>query len=413
MRIAIQWPRFGPYHLARLRACHTAFTERGSELIALETASQDHLYAWREEKSAGAMNRVQVFPERNFADISPREMERGVRRVLDDLQPDAVLIHTYSFPDSRACMDWCRRNRRGAVLMTDTKADDVERSGPREALKRQIIPLFDAALLSGQAHIDYFDSLGLPEARAFTGYSVVDHAYFAEAAEAARRAPLGFAHLPGLGTGRQFFLASGRFLKRKNWPGLIQAYAKYRARVDRPWDLVLLGDGDERPTVEATMRAHGAEGVTLAGFRQIDELPAYYARASAFVHPAFSEQWGLVVNEAMAAELPVIVSKRTGASALVEEGRNGFVFDAEDTDALAARMAALSQKSPAEYQAMREASAEIIASWTPEWFAEQAYHAAQVARAHADRPYPPVGRALLLAMRYLMPDHETFFAVES
>jgi 1,2-diacylglycerol 3-alpha-glucosyltransferase len=68
--------------------------------------------------------------------------------------------------------------------------------------------------------------------------------------------------------------------------------------------------------------------VLLPGFKQYSELPVYYGLASAFVHASTSEPWGLVVNEAMASGLPVLVSNQCGcAPDLVREDRNGFTFD--------------------------------------------------------------------------------------
>src|SRR5207247_1792609 len=70
--------------------------------------------------------------------------------------------------------------------------------------------------------------------------------------------------------------------------------------------------------------------------RQVDELPLYYARAKCFVLPSISEPWGLVVNEAMASSLPVLVSNRCGcAMDLVRHGRNGFVFNPLNVRSLA------------------------------------------------------------------------------
>ena len=63
-----------------------------------------------------------------------------------------------------------------------------------------------------------------------------------------------------------------------------------------------------------------------------------YGLASAFVHPSTTEQWGLVVNEAAAAGLPLIVSERCGcAPELVRQGVTGFLFDPYDIDAICSR----------------------------------------------------------------------------
>jgi Glycosyltransferase len=78
-----------------------------------------------------------------------------------------------------------------------------------------------------------------------------------------------------------------------------------------------------------------APRVFLPGFRQIDELPQFYAHACCFIHPAISEPWGLVINEAMACSLPVLSSTNCGAAEeLVCDGVNGYLFDPLNTAAI-------------------------------------------------------------------------------
>lgn len=109
--------------------------------------------------------------------------------------------------------------------------------------------------------------------------------------------------------------------------------------------------------------------VWLPGFRQIRELPRFYAGAGCFIHASTTEQWGLVVNEAMACGLPVIVSERCGcARDLVQEGLNGFHFDPRNVAQLAKLMAKVS--APGFPRAdFGEASRRIVADFGPERFA--------------------------------------------
>ena len=109
--------------------------------------------------------------------------------------------------------------------------------------------------------------------------------------------------------------------------------------------------------------------VFFPGFRQYDELPRFYANAGAFVHASTTEQWGLVVNEAMASGLPVLVSNRCGcARDLVKDGINGFSFDPYNVEQLAQLMLKISAcHFP---QAMfGDASRAIINEWGPQRFA--------------------------------------------
>src|SRR5207247_9937771 len=91
------------------------------------------------------------------------------------------------------------------------------------------------------------------------------------------------------------------------------------------------------------------EHVHLPGFKPYDELPAYYALANAFVHASTTEQWGLVVNEAIASGLPVIVSNRCGCAPELVNG-NGFNFDATNENELTARLLEMASLSDSEQQ---------------------------------------------------------------
>ncbi len=387
MKICVQWPRFGPYHLARLRKTHEYFDAQRAGVVALETAAQDETYAWREEGAAMPFERFQVFHGQNFHAISPAVMHRGILRALDSLDPDVVAIHSYGFPDARAALLWCRRKGRRAILMTDSRTEDAPRQASREWLKRHIVLQYDTALVAGEPQVRYLTGLGFERNRIHTGYDVVDNAYFAEAAAQVRAQAEQWRTLPGLETGRPFFLASNRFIQRKNLDTLLLGYETYRNKAAAPWDLVLLGDGPDRPRLEQLICERRIKGVTLAGFQQIDEIPAYYALASAFVHTASADQWALVVNEAMASGLPIVVSKGTGcAEDLVKPGKNGFIFETADPQALAQCLLYLSDSS-CDLSAFQQESLRIIADWDLQRFAHGLFGACTQALALSPRQH--------------------------
>lgn len=413
MRLCLQWPRFGPYHWSRLDAVHAFLSERDATLVALETAGRDATYGWHDAQSAPPYDHVRVFQDATAEALSPDDVFDAVTAVLDRMQPDAVGINSYSQPDALACLAWCRRRRRTAVVMTDSKADDAPRAAWREALKGRLVQQFDAALVAGTPHRAYLADLGLLASRIVTGYDVVDNAYFEREAETIRRDPASARALPGLDDPTPYFLASSRFLARKNLPVLLDAYRRYRARHDAPWRLVLLGDGPLRSDLEQQIERDGIGGVTLPGFRSFEELPAYYALAGAFVHPAVADQWGLVVNEAMAAGLPVLVSTGAGCAIdLVEDGGNGYRFVPDDPTALAEHLHTIATLPDADRRRMAERSQAIIADYTPALFAERLWEAVELGRPHRDRGLGLPARLLLAALRRA-PRADTFHSVEA
>jgi glycosyltransferase involved in cell wall biosynthesis len=197
-----------------------------------------------------------------------------------------------------------------------------------------------------------------------------------------------------------YFLASARFIEKKNLPRLIQAYAEYRRRSEiaakAPWDLVLLGDGPLRETLNSQLSTLNLnEHVHLPGFKPYDELPVYYALANAFVHASTSEQWGLVVNEAVASGLPVIVSNRCGCAQELVNG-NGFTFDPTNEDELATRLLEMASLSDQERKRIGENSYGIAANFAPERFGEELERAASMAMEVPQKRFGVMDRALLL-----------------
>jgi glycosyltransferase involved in cell wall biosynthesis len=255
--------------------------------------------------------------------------------------------------------------------MSESGASDKRRSRWSEWLKSKILTLCSAALAGGSLHRDYLIDLGFESGRIFLGYDAVDNDHFGRSAEAARANADGVRAC--LSLPERYFLASARFLPRKNLVTLLRAYADYDRRGEPPgWDLVLLGDGPLRSQLIAECERLGITGkVHLPGFKQYDELPMYYALAGAFVHVSMSEPWGLVVNEAMASGLPLILSKECGCvPELLEEGKNGFSFSPQDVDELTASLLRMAALSDAEAELMGRRSRKIIASWSVERFAD-------------------------------------------
>ena len=127
--------------------------------------------------------------------------------------------------------------------------------------------------------------------------------------------------------------------------------------------------------------------------------PLIMGLADAFVHASNREPWGLVVNEAMAAGLPVIVSERCGCAAdLVKPGLNGETFPPDEAEALARHMQQMATASPETLAAMGAASRQIIAEWSPARFAGNLQAAAESAATRTPRPASLLDRVLLKAL---------------
>jgi len=194
-------------------------------------------------------------------------------------------------------------------------------------------------------------------------------------------------------------MACSRFEAKKNLPGLLRGYARYREMArGRPWSLVVVGDGELKEELFALRDRLGLEEhVLFPGAKNYQELPSYYGLAGAFVHASTTEQWGLVVNEAMAAGLPVVVSKRCGcAPDLVVPGSNGLLFDPDDVNSIASAMVEIADGAH-RLRAMGRNSQAIVGQWSLTRFAESLNKAVEAAM-RTPAPLPGLIDRLLLWM---------------
>ena len=381
--LAIIYNNNGPYHLQRLSYIskfEEMYAQKVKKVIAIELASQEIIHPWKTDNISPEITKHTVFPERVIEEIPAWQLARGTWSILNRLNPQALAIgpSRESLAAWLTALFWSRVKKRVAVLMMDSKHDDAPRGLIKEWGKKQIISRFDAALVGGSHSEAYARLMGLPPERIFVGCDVVDNDYFACGADRARQNAADLRQQYSLP--ENYFLYVGRLDEKKNVSRLLQAYARYvkTAPADRSWHLVLCGSGPLEDQLRQEARQLGLSQVIFAGFTQIDALPSYYGLARCLVVPSsHSEQWGLVVNEAMASGLPVLVSRACGcAPDLVQEGVNGYTFDPYDTSALMQLMLKMSS-GDVDLEAMGEVSYKIIANWSLETYAQNLFKAVE------------------------------------
>lgn len=427
-RIAILWAQYGPYHFARATAL--AELVGPCRVVAVELANLTRDYQWT--RPAGACDVITLCPNARVEDLSFKVVFQKVRRAFIDLKVQACLLPSYSPRQSTAALLAAKSLGLRTVMMNESHAGTARASGASGFAKRRLVGLFDAALVGGEPHRRYFASLGMPRQRIFTGYDAVDNDYFSRIAAKTRSAASQYrAHyqLP-----QHFFLNLGRFVQKKNLANLVRAYRLFlQASPLKRTHLVLVGAGEEEKNLramarelhlpvyeksvvknprsedcfdsaEVTVVTAGQSGSTdelppglhFYGFRQLDENPVFYSLADAFILPSLFEEWGLVVNEAMASGLPVVVSETAGcAEDLLTSGwpaipelssqelhqwiagfngsvrRNGFLFKPSSPESLARVLLAL-EAMPALRHAMGVASRELVEEFSCQNFARNA-----------------------------------------
>jgi glycosyltransferase involved in cell wall biosynthesis len=377
MRLLVGFDYVGPYHDARIKAA----CKRGRVSI-LQMSGRDK----------GILNLRNLSRDYDLYTLHPIDAERmswgklvdAIESIFGRVKPDVVAVPGYSLKSALALIYVARKWGLPIVLMSDSNYEDEKRNGFIEGLKGAIIGGVGAGFVAGHRSAEYLVSLGLPRENIFKGYDVVDNKHFSQP-------PKGVKKNGG-------FLYIGRFVEKKNVFGLLKAYAKYcKNSGDSCWPLTLVGDGVLAAKLKAEAIALGInERITWCGQKDYKQIVREYHRCKALVLPSYVDQWGLVVNEAMAAGLPILVSRHCGSSAeLVENGVNGFVFDPHDTDVLANLMQQLASSGPAALAKMGRASQKRIAYLNLSVFARGLWGASHTAKICSSTVFPLYERLLI------------------
>ncbi|QKJ20266.1 glycosyltransferase [Microbacterium hominis] len=247
---------------------------------------------------------------------------RGVRAP----HPAAVLVGGWDQPGYWQLLVWAKLRRVRVVgFYESTLLTNRHRSGPIAAAKRWFFRRLDAIVVPGEAAREAAVAAGMDAARIRIGFNAVDVEAFHAAATAARADRSLSERSETKRAPRSADLVYvGQLIPRKNVDGLLRAFA---ALPGTP-TLRIVGAGESQGALAALAEALGvAERVHMIPFVPNRDLAALLATARVLVLPSIEEVWGLVVNEALAAGLHVVVSDRAGVARSVRGMRGVTVVD--------------------------------------------------------------------------------------
>lgn len=358
----------GGYHLARLQALKLVCDERNLKLVVLEYAKKDVYRPWGVSQSELEVHSM----FETESSVGRRQRQELIKEKLDGLSPSVVLVPGWSHLLARAMFSWARARKVPMILMSESKRDDKSRYLFLELFKRWVfIRHFSSALVGGRRHKEYLVSLGMPASDISTGYDIVDNDFFKDNGHHENDNFWQENELPVVPVSG-YFISATRLIARKNMSRLLSAYINYVNVVSNPVPLVIVGDGPEKAALQKIVGKYELHKyVTFLHFVPYQQMPWLYAGAVALLHPAISEQWGLVINEACASGLPVIVSKSVGAvDSLVLDGENGYLFDPYSEEEILQCLLRFHELSNDDRAAMADVGRELVSKCGPEQFAE-------------------------------------------
>lgn len=285
--------QIGPYHHARFQAL-----AKEMRILVLETRPSDTTYSWNT-----------YFPDADYQRASfhanPFKMAKIIGRkpifICGWYDKEMLLLLWLSF---------LMRSKR--IIISDSRVADAERVAWKEKLKSFILKWYHAGIVAGAESEAYLRQLHFSQPIE-KPWDVVDEKLWKPASCI---------------TKGNYWVFPARLVEKKNHAFFISAYAKSIMGLENPPKLYLCGDGPLQTKLKNLVVELGIEHlVVFKGFVHTHEMIGIMQKAQWMVLPSVYDQWGLVVNEALAASTPVLISNNCGAKELIVDGENGYVFN--------------------------------------------------------------------------------------
>lgn len=280
-------------------------------------------------------------------------------------QLDALIVHGHT-PAANLIGIAAAKAMKIPVFIRGETHLGLSRGSIKSLVRRPLLSTFynalDGALAIGSANAEFYKFMRVPDERIFSMPYVIDNARFQSAANVDRREPNPVRSKLCKNPEVPVVLFAAKYQHRKGAADLINACAML-VNEGAQFHLALVGSGEQAAALERLKTVLGLDNVSFHGFINQAEMPQIYAASDIFVLPSIDEPWGLAVNEAMCAGIPVVVSQEVGcARDLVRDGVNGRTFRGGDVDGLAQALRPLIM-SQALRQAMGHESRRIISNW--------------------------------------------------
>ncbi len=300
--ILLVWDRIGDYHLTRVKACAEIMD---GALYTADLAGSDALYKW------------DSIVQKNHYILSTKPVEtsdlwnrfKAFRKIIKIHSIDTVAM-PYGYTEYLVFLLYARLNGIKTIVFCESW---YTRGKVKDFFKSLLLKsIGNRFFVSGQrAYEHLIHSYHIQAGKIMQGYSVVDNNHFERIQKTEHN------HT------KKQLLCVARYSKEKNIEFLIRCFAK--STIHKTHTLLLVGDGPCKAELQALIHSLSMQdSIELKGWVTYAELPAIYESATGFVLPSTFEPWGLVVNEAMAAGLPILLSDACGCVPdLVEEGKNG------------------------------------------------------------------------------------------
>ena len=297
--------KIGPYHNSRFNDLRN-FNK--INLNILETNHLSNRYPWKDS----FIQNYKVFNlKKRGLKYEKSNIKTEINQIIENCSPNVIFIAGWNEKISNYLLFISHIKKIPVIILSDSRFKDSKRNIISELIKSILLKGCSGAIVAGTESESYLIKLGLKKKEIFKPYDVIDNNYFFDPKNNAEP--------------KKYILSIGRFIKKKNHIRLIRAFANYK-KDNGKLNLLLIGEGPEKTNIEKTIeKLSSSRYISIKSWQSISELKKSYSKAKVFVLFSEYDQWGLVVNEAMASGIPCIVSTECGCyKDLIKDKKTGW-----------------------------------------------------------------------------------------
>ncbi|WDF72856.1 glycosyltransferase [Novosphingobium sp. KACC 22771] len=348
--IGFLWAQFSAYHVDRCVAAASRLAGR-AQVYAVQVCTKSNLYVWEPFKDVKGATTVTLFPDTLYESTSAWSRFRKQYNALRKCKTVFIGV-AYSEPEILPMVVLLRLSGVRVIMMSATKYDDYPRSAWVELIKGALLSVYQGAIVGGRRQMEYLQFLGFRKRPILTGYNAVG-------LDRVRKQGEQYLPAEGVSFRDRPFVYVGRFVPKKNLEVLIEGFVRYVRSVgpQNAHKLLMVGSGPLEGALRQQIVEAGIEElVEFSGFLTAPEVAGVLARSLALVLVSTEEQWGLVVNEALAFGTPMLTSSPVGSNdALTRNLVNGYIVEPDSPEGVGRAMALLSSEEES-WNRMKEES---------------------------------------------------------
>jgi glycosyltransferase involved in cell wall biosynthesis len=345
VKVLIVHNDFRVYWKGRLLYLKNYLSDRNIDFYAIELFGKGSPYSFDTYE-----NKEQwwtcLFPDRSYDEISISVIKETFLKKLDEINPDVVIAGSIVFFAGALGLRWAKNNHKKFIMFDDAKPSQIKRNFVVQWVKDLITKQIDGLWLPSKDYDEAYEKFIDKNSIVFYGYNCIDNDLF----RYKEKRSIDFTTV----------ICVARLVPIKNIDYLLRAWKLIEKR--RPnYRLVIIGDGPEFVNLNELTLNMGLKTIVFLGAVNNSDIPTYFYNSSAFVLPSLSESWGLVVNEAMASGLPLLISNKiNAANTLLKEGVNGFGFEPSNVKSIAENIIRYIDLSLEDKRKMSQNSSSII-----------------------------------------------------